>query len=177
MHWQMHSRQQISDMFMLFSTFASSIHISNVVYYCLYRPCNFHVTQDNGRNQGSHWPHFSLVASKIIKQKKIDSFEMCFWRRMIRIPWTAMRTNPRTILEQLITKLSAVPAGKRKTSTCWLCSSLMRTSDCLKPKEMEADYVTYLRDAANNFERSPSATKNTTEKNVTETCNLIIGNE
>lgn len=44
-------------------------------------------------------------------RKKIDTFEMWCWRRMIRIPWTAHRTNA-SILQQL--KI------KRRLSTIYL---------------------------------------------------------
>lgn len=46
---------------------------------------------------------------RAIDRKKIDAFEMWCWRRMLRIPWTAKRTN-KSILDQLgiKTRLSAV---------------------------------------------------------------------
>ena len=45
--------------------------------------------------------------------QRIDAFEMCYWRRLLRIPWTARRsnqsilkeTNPEYSLEGVMLKL------------------------------------------------------------------------
>ena len=45
--------------------------------------------------------------------RKIDAFELWFWRRLLRVPWTARRSNqsilkeisPRWSLEELMLKL------------------------------------------------------------------------
>ena len=36
---------------------------------------------------------------KKIEYRKIDSFELWCWRRLLRIPWTARRSNPSTVKE------------------------------------------------------------------------------
>ena len=37
---------------------------------------------------------------KETEHKRIDSFELCCWRRLLRIPWTAMRSN-QSILKEI----------------------------------------------------------------------------
>ena len=52
-------------------------------------------------------------AIKKAERRKIDSFELCYWRRLLGIPWTARRSNqsilkeisPRCSLEGLMLKL------------------------------------------------------------------------
>ena len=48
-----------------------------------------------------------------VKHQRIDAFELWFWRRLLRVPWTAMRSNqsilkevsPEYSLEGLMLKL------------------------------------------------------------------------
>ena len=50
---------------------------------------------------------------KKVKPQRIDAFEMCCWRRLLRVPWTARRSdqsilreiNPEYSLEELELKL------------------------------------------------------------------------
>ena len=49
---------------------------------------------------------------KKAEHQKIDAFEMCYWRRLLRVPWTARRSNksilkisPGCSLEGLMLKL------------------------------------------------------------------------
>ena len=47
------------------------------------------------------------------EHQKIDAFELCYWRRLVRVPWTARRSNqsilkeisPGCSLEELMLKL------------------------------------------------------------------------
>ena len=47
------------------------------------------------------------------KHQRIDAFELWYWRRLLRVPWTARRShqsilkeiNPEYLLEELILKL------------------------------------------------------------------------
>ena len=34
------------------------------------------------------------------ERRKIDAFELCFWRRLFRVPWTARRSN-KSILKEI----------------------------------------------------------------------------
>ena len=52
---------------------------------------------------------------KKAKRRRIDAFELWFWRRLLRVPWTARRSNqsvlkeinPEYLLEGLMLKLSS----------------------------------------------------------------------
>ena len=37
---------------------------------------------------------------KKAERRKIDAFELCFWRRLLRVPWTARRSN-QSILKEI----------------------------------------------------------------------------
>ena len=37
--------------------------------------------------------------------QRIDAFELCCWRRLLRVPWTARRSN-QSILKEIIPKYS-----------------------------------------------------------------------
>ena len=37
---------------------------------------------------------------KKAEHQRIDAFELCFWRRLLRIPWTARRSN-QSILKEI----------------------------------------------------------------------------
>ena len=37
--------------------------------------------------------------------RRIDAFELCCWRRLLRVPWTAMRSN-QSILQEMNSKYS-----------------------------------------------------------------------
>ena len=36
---------------------------------------------------------------KKAERQRIDAFELCCWRRLLRVPWTARRSNPSIIKE------------------------------------------------------------------------------
>ena len=66
---------------------------------------------------------------KEAEHQRIDGFELCSWRRLLRVPWTARRSNqsilkeisPECSLERLMLKLKRQYLGH-----------LMRTTDSLK---------------------------------------------
>ena len=70
---------------------------------------------------------------KKAERRKIDAFELWCWRRLLRVPWTAMRSNqsilkeisPRCSLEGLILKLKLQYFGH-----------LMRRVDSLQKAQM-----------------------------------------
>ena len=37
---------------------------------------------------------------KKVEHRKIGAFELCFWRRLLRVPWTARRSN-QSILKEI----------------------------------------------------------------------------
>ena len=60
--------------------------------------------------------------------RKIDAFELCCWRRLLRVPWTARRSNqsilkisPRCSLEGLMLKLKLQYFGylMGRVDSCW----------------------------------------------------------
>ena len=38
---------------------------------------------------------------KKAKHRRIDAFELCCWRRLLRVPWTARRSNLQSILKEI----------------------------------------------------------------------------
>ena len=73
---------------------------------------------DNGHS--SHSCGFPVVmygcdswTIKKAERQRIDTFELCCWRRLLRVPWTARRSNqsvleeisPEYLLERLMLKL------------------------------------------------------------------------
>ena len=65
--------------------------------------------------------------------RRIDAFELWFWRRLLRVPWTARRSNqsilkisPRISLEGMLLKLKLQYFGH-----------LMRTVDSLEDSDAE----------------------------------------
>jgi len=56
---------------------------------------------------------------KKAEHRRIDAFELWYWRRLLRVPWTARRSNqsflkeisPEYSLEGLILKLKLQPFG------------------------------------------------------------------
>ena len=39
------------------------------------------------------------------ERQRIDAFELCFWRRLLRVPWTARRSN-QSILKEISSEYS-----------------------------------------------------------------------
>ena len=40
------------------------------------------------------------VRLKKAEHQRMDSFELCYWRRLLRVPWTARRSN-QSILKEI----------------------------------------------------------------------------
>ena len=67
------------------------------------------------------------------EHQKIDAFELWFWRRLLRIPWTARRSNqsilkeisPEYLLEELMMKLKLQYFGQQMKRTDSLEKTLM----------------------------------------------------
>ena len=74
-----------------------------------------------------------LSSSSIVSYQRIDSFEMWCWRRLLRVPWTARRSNqsilkeinPEYSLEGLMLKLKLQYFGHLKQRTNSLEMTLM----------------------------------------------------
>ena len=74
-----------------------------------------------------------IESTQEIEHRRIDAFELCCWRRLLRVPWTARRPNqsiikeisPEYSLEGLMLKL------KRQYS-----SHLMQRTDSLEKSLM-----------------------------------------
>ena len=68
---------------------------------------------------------------KNAKRQRIDAFELCYWRRLLRVPWTARRSNqyilkeisPGCSLEGLMLKLKLQYSGH----LMWRVDSLEKT--------------------------------------------------
>ena len=64
---------------------------------------------------------------------RIDTFKLCYWRRLLRVPWTARRsnqsilkeTNPEYSLEGLMLKLKFEYFGHLMQKACLLEKTLM----------------------------------------------------
>ena len=69
-------------------------------------------SQGYGFSNGHVWMYESWTVKKA-EQRRIDAFELWCWRRLLRIPWTARRSNqsflkevnPEYLLEGLMLKL------------------------------------------------------------------------
>ena len=70
---------------------------------------------------------------KKVEHQRIDAFELCHWRRLLRIPWTARRSNQATLkeispeysLEELMLKLKLQYFGHQMRRTDSLEKTLM----------------------------------------------------
>ena len=59
------------------------------------------------------WERRLVLACSCLEHRRIDAFELRYWRRLLRVPWTARRSNqsilkeisPRCSLEGLMLKL------------------------------------------------------------------------
>ena len=43
----------------------------------------------------------SWTIKKVEQQRRIDAFELWCWRRLLRVPWTARRSNNQSILKEI----------------------------------------------------------------------------
>ena len=51
--------------------------------------------------------------------QKIDAFELWYWRRLLRVPWTARRSN-QSILKEISPEYSLERHAEAETPTLWL---------------------------------------------------------
>ena len=66
---------------------------------------------------------------KKAERQRIDAFELCCWRRLLRVPWTAKRSN-RSILKEISPKCSL--EGLMLKLKLQYFGHLMRRTDSLK---------------------------------------------
>ena len=77
---------------------------------------------------------------KKAERRRIDAFELWCWRRLLRVPWTARRSNlsilkeisPEHSLEGLMLKLKLQYFGHLMQRTDSLEKTLMRRTDSLE---------------------------------------------
>ena len=50
--------------------------------------------------------------------QRIDAFELCCWRRLLRVPWTARRSN-QSILKKLSPEYSLEGDAEAETPILW----------------------------------------------------------
>ena len=70
---------------------------------------------------------------KKAEHQRIDAFELWCWRRLLRVPWTARRSNksilkeisPESSLEELMLKLKLQYFGHLMRRTDWMEKTLM----------------------------------------------------
>ena len=73
----------------------------------------YQVPPPMGFSRQEYWSELPLPSPKKAEHRRIDAFELWCWRRLLRVPWTARRSNqsflkeisPGTSLEGLMLKL------------------------------------------------------------------------
>ena len=94
-------------------TFPTKVHLVKAMVF----PVVMYGCESWTIKKGEHW--------------RIDAFELCYWRRLLRVPWTARRSNQSTLkeispvcsLEGLMLKLKLQHFGH----LMWRADSLERT--------------------------------------------------
>ena len=89
-------------------------------------------SQGYGFSNGHVWMYESWTVKKA-EQRRIDAFELWCWRRLLRVPWTARRSNqsilketsPGYSLEGLMLKLKLQYFGHLRRKTDSLEKTLM----------------------------------------------------
>ena len=71
---------------------------------------------------------------KKAERRKIDAFELCCWRRLLRVPWTARRSN-QSILKEISPGISL--EGKLKLQ---YFGHLMQRVDSLEKTDAARDW-------------------------------------
>ena len=86
----------------------------------------------------------NILKVEIIKKKKkkserwrIDAFELCYWRRLLRVPWTARRAN-QSILKEINPEYSL--EGLMLKSKLQYYGHLMRSTDIRKDPDAGKDW-------------------------------------
>ena len=65
--------------------------------------------------------------------QRIDAFELCCWRRLLRVPWTARRSN-QSILKEISPEYSL--EGQMLKLKLWYFGHLMQRTDSLEKTPM-----------------------------------------
>ena len=78
---------------------------------CILSLCLFNLYAEHTM-QNTRWDEAQAgikIAGRTINKKaecrRIDAFEMCCWRRLLRVPWSARRSN-QSILKEIISEFS-----------------------------------------------------------------------
>ena len=80
-------------------------------YYCTHHIHRYkqHICATNMNRHSSYFYCWLLVmygceswTIKITERQRIDAFEMWCWRRLLRVPWTARRSNQSTLKESVL---------------------------------------------------------------------------
>ena len=75
---------------------------------------------------------------KTAEHRRIDAFELCCWRRLLRVPWTARRSN-QSILKE-ISPESSLEGLMLKLKLQYFCHLMQRTDllgNIMKPGKIE----------------------------------------
>ena len=59
-----------------------------------------HYFANKGQSSQGYGVSSGHVCMKKAERQRIDAFELCYWRRLLRIPWTARRSN-QSILKEI----------------------------------------------------------------------------
>ena len=80
---------------------------------------------------GGVWSQFTREPCVFISPecRRIDAFELCCWRRLLRVPWTARRSN-QSILKEISPGCSL--EGLMLKLKLQSCGHLMRRADSLE---------------------------------------------
>ena len=70
---------------------------------------------------------------KKAERRRIDAFELCCWRRLLRVPWTARRSN-HSILKEIIPGISL--EGMMLKLKLQYFGHLMRRADSFEKTQM-----------------------------------------
>ena len=63
-------------------------------------PTKVHLVKAIGKTIGFHIVMYGCESWKKAECQRIDAFELWYWRRLLRIPWTAWRSN-QSILKKI----------------------------------------------------------------------------
>ena len=85
---------------------------------------------------------YESLTTKKVECPLIDSFELWCWRRLLRVPWTARRSN-QSILKEISPEYSL--------GYCWIFSGLML--------KLKLQYFGHLMRRTDSFERAPTLGK------------------
>ena len=70
---------------------------------------------------------------KKAEHRRIDAFELWCWRRLLRVPWTARRSNQSIVSSQVLT----VAVSQEASKVVWYSHLLKNFSVCCDPQSQE----------------------------------------